>query len=66
MCAVIFFWFLKKILFFAQVHNDFDYSDENFLNLETSSKKKIFIHIPYEKNERNWNDFYASWSCRRS
>ena len=32
---------------------------QNFLNLETSSKKKIFIHIPYEKNERNWNDFYA-------
>ena len=32
---------------------------QNFINLETSSKKKIFIHVPYEKNQRKWDDFYG-------
>lgn len=32
---------------------------QNFIDLETSSRKKIFIHVPYEKNERNWGDFYG-------
>ena len=36
-----------------------DYSFENYINLENSSRKKIFIHIPYEKNERAWKDFYG-------
>ena len=32
---------------------------QNFIDLETSSRKKVFIHVPYEKNERNWGDFYG-------
>ena len=32
---------------------------DNFIHLEKSTKKKIFIHLPYEKNERNWLDFGA-------
>ena len=35
------------------------YYFQNYINLEKNSKKKIFIHIPYEKNERNWDNFYS-------
>ena len=30
---------------------------DNYLDLERSTKKKIFIHMPYERNERNWINY---------
>ncbi len=35
------------------------YNYENYNNIESLKRNKIFIHIPYEKNERNWSDFYG-------
>lgn len=35
------------------------YDFENYKNIEKSTRKKIFIHIPYERNERKWNDFQS-------
>ena len=34
-----------------------DYYFSNYLNLNRLPNKKIFIHIPYEKNERKWINF---------
>lgn len=36
----------------------------NYTNLESSHKNKLFIHLPYERNERNWINF-GSRSTKR-
>ena len=37
--------------------NLMDYYFKNYINLNHITNQKIFIHIPYEKNERNWINF---------
>lgn len=32
---------------------------ENYIHLEKSTKKKVFIHLPFERNARSWLDFGA-------
>ena len=36
----------------------------NYKNIDNSRKNKIFIHLPYERNERNWINF-GSRSTKR-
>lgn len=38
------------------------YYFQNYIDIQNSKKKKIFIHMSYEANQRNWSDFYGRTS----
>lgn len=38
------------------------YYFQNYIDIQNSKKKKIFIHMSYEPNQRDWSDFYGRTS----